>query len=385
MASSLWPDMEDIFSTGSYSTEDYTTSTPLEPGPPGKGVADYWQYKTYTVMFLWVSPFLIILGTVGNVITFITLRNPLYKNSSTGFLLSCLAVVDTGMLNTGLLRHWIRMITDNWIDVRALTLGSCKVHYFFTYYLKMVSPMTVTLMTMERVISVVWPLKVKEICSRRRIKIVWFSLAIFLVIANGHGFWTMDIFYEERPHEGNIYNVTYCHNTEVTEYFHRGAWYWIDGTLSNFIPIILIFGGNFIIIYKIVSARRNRESDMKVKAKETGSTTGTTIMLLVVSIIFLLTTTPACFYFLGVGNLGWWPLSTAEDIAKVYLAYATVNLLFYVNNAVNFLLYCLSGSRFRRALMSTICCADVSLRPTTAFGTTTASKMDMSVTEVSKM
>merc|ERR1712150_406862 len=38
------------------------------------------------------------------------------------------------------------------------------------------------------------------------------------------------------------------------------------------------------------------------------------------------------------------------------LVYAATNMLYYLNNAVNFALYCISGTRFRKALVELMRC-----------------------------
>ena len=74
-------------------------------------------------------------------------------------------------------------------------------------------------------------------------------------------------------------------------------------------------------------------------------------MLLGVSVVFLLTTAPSALYFLALRD---WPTAAptdAQGLAKLRLVFAATNIVYYINNAVNFLLYCLTGSRFRRAML----------------------------------
>jgi hypothetical protein len=72
-------------------------------------------------------------------------------------------------------------------------------------------------------------------------------------------------------------------------------------------------------------------------------------MLVVVTFVFVLTTTPITIFFAGA-NI--WPTDIRDIVgfSCTYLAYSVCNMLFYLNSAVNFFLYCVSGSQFRHAL-----------------------------------
>ena len=76
----------------------------------------------------------------------------------------------------------------------------------------------------------------------------------------------------------------------------------------------------------------------------------TTIMLIVVSTVFVLTTTPSVGYYIYIDYFADMRMMHVTDplgAAKLGLVYAATNMLYYLNNAVNFALYCISGTRFR--------------------------------------
>jgi len=72
-------------------------------------------------------------------------------------------------------------------------------------------------------------------------------------------------------------------------------------------------------------------------------------MLLVVSFAWLILTTPfaACGFIFAVGEID-------RELAERLMPFKAVAfLLMYVNHAVNFYLYCLTGCKFRRELVDT--------------------------------
>nr|KAG5696515.1 hypothetical protein BaRGS_021051 [Batillaria attramentaria] len=48
-------------------------------------------------------------------------------------------------------------------------------------------------------------------------------------------------------------------------------------------------------------------------------------------------------------------------VAKAYLAFSVTHMLWYTNSAVNFLLYCVSGTKFRNAFVTWITCGSDSI------------------------
>ncbi|WAR07712.1 hypothetical protein MAR_017670 [Mya arenaria] len=62
-----------------------------------------------TAALLWrtVPPIILVVGICGNILTILVLTRPASRKSSTAVYLIALAIADTVVLNTGLLRYWI--------------------------------------------------------------------------------------------------------------------------------------------------------------------------------------------------------------------------------------------------------------------------------------
>ena len=69
-------------------------------------------------------------------------------------------------------------------------------------------------------------------------------------------------------------------------------------------------------------------------------------MLFTLNTVFLICTTPISVYLIGWPT--WHGMLTGRDYAVLDMMWAVVNIMMYLNNTINFLLYILSGSRFRR-------------------------------------
>ncbi|KAK2152835.1 hypothetical protein LSH36_316g02010 [Paralvinella palmiformis] len=115
----------------------------------------------HDVIFTYVAPVLILMGTIGNIISVVVLQGRFFRRAPSVFILSALSLTDTGVLLCGLMRHWIKALTQNKLNIRNLSQASCPIHFFFTYFLSHLSSWSLALLTVERMSSVRWPFKAK--------------------------------------------------------------------------------------------------------------------------------------------------------------------------------------------------------------------------------
>jgi hypothetical protein len=113
------------------------TNMTSEPAVTEVDPMTLWQYKRGTAILQYAPPFLIVMATVGNILSVIVLQHPTFRKSSTSFILSALAIVDLLIVHTGLMRQWL--IYQFNIDVRLFSSFSCKFHIFLVYCVPMVS------------------------------------------------------------------------------------------------------------------------------------------------------------------------------------------------------------------------------------------------------
>ena len=88
------------------------------------------------------------------------------RASGVNLILTVLAMADLCLLYTGLLRNWVLFVSRGGLDLRAINIHTFRIHMFLTFLARELSSMTLTVMTIERVISVCAPLRAREWCSR---------------------------------------------------------------------------------------------------------------------------------------------------------------------------------------------------------------------------
>jgi len=126
--------------------DDNATAAMLTTSAPS--YTSFWQYQACLSWFRIGSPILIVLATVGNTLSLITLQNPMFHKSSTSFLLSALAFSDVSMVDIVLLHLWI--LASFGFDIRAITSFGCKVHVLLAYYSHHVRGILIKLLSNER-------------------------------------------------------------------------------------------------------------------------------------------------------------------------------------------------------------------------------------------
>ncbi|CAL1529851.1 unnamed protein product, partial [Lymnaea stagnalis] len=200
----------------------------------------------------------------------------------------------------------------------------------------------VVAMTAERVLAVCFPLRVGRMYTRRKALIVLACLAVATASVYLFHFWAWAEHYE--PGFGHWYELK-----QEYQDFLTGAFYYISGCLYVLLPCVFVLAGNALIIINIKRARRAQRH--LTNAFDQGGRTARdqrqiTVMLIAVSVVFLMLNIPnAIIYF---AKNSWKYELLSYDHAKYNFTIRFIHMLSDANHAVNFYLYFLSMSTFRR-------------------------------------
>ena len=345
----------------------FSNSTTVQSEATESWPSDYQDYDdeivAYSIM-TYIPPVLLIIGTIGNVLSFIVLQVKSFRNTPSGFTLSALAVVDTAALYSGMLSIWVGFIKPSAHYITSFT--ACIVDIFATYYFAQLSSWTLVLVTVERVVSVCLPFRAHILVTRRKMVISWITVTLGLAAVNMHFMFTMGV------QQNNITTVAFpCQFREQYMYFGTRIVPWIDLTLLALAPLAVIISGNVAIVLRLCMNNRRRKLKMNVAASD--GSTAITLTLVLVSLLFVLTTMPSTV----IGILfrrGGQVLNYDENVIYFYTL-----LVYHVNNCINFYVYCLTGSKFREAFCEVFCCVCRRLKrhQNTEEGVTQASELDV--------
>ncbi|KAK2147398.1 hypothetical protein LSH36_555g03019 [Paralvinella palmiformis] len=318
------------------SCEDY-----LAENVTYEDVPETWQDVGVHVIQTYLFPVVLILSWINNSVAIVVLLSKTYRKTSTGFLMIILAIADIGVVSTGMFRLWIQKVAD--YDLRLASRIACKMHVFFTYVTVNMSAWSLTVISLERTISVCNPLRCREIASPRRIRIA--CAVILLIICGVYStlLWTYDLYWSPET------CTMVCR--PIMRYMHfwkAGNFQFIDLIMSSLGPFAVILPCNLVITIQIARSRARRSAMSTCSASSKG-VSSTTLMLAVTCVLFLILTAPMAVILLVLSY------GVIKNYANIQFIYTFCYLLFNLNSSINFLLYCASGTKFRRTLAA-VCC-----------------------------
>ncbi|KAL8560859.1 hypothetical protein ACOMHN_063249 [Nucella lapillus] len=306
-------------------------------------IASFTEYQS--AIFLWklCSPFLLLLGGFGNIATILVMRRVADDSSSSQHVfLTALAVSDFTLLYTGLLREWVRYVFH--VDVRLWHLVVCKLQTWFLYSTNTSSAWLVTSVTAQRTMAVLWPHRMRMVCTVRK---TWIAVAVVVLSAflfHLHLVVGMEMF------EGKRCN----YRPGLYGYFFMKIFTWLDMCVSSLLPLVCLIVCDVILSVTLFQAGYSLRAGSQPNSIDDArrkTASKTTVMILALSFTFLMLTMPASVFIIWVNQVFQDLMQTEKGPALLELMIAVTYLLWYSNSAVNFLLYCMTGTRFRKAFL----------------------------------
>lgn len=138
---------------------------------------------------------------------------------------------------------------------------------------------------------------------------------------------------------------------------------WIAFAIYSVLPFTTMLILNIFIIRKLRSMQKLLQSRKLASTKSTRgqkNTISLTRMLLCVTFYFVIVTTPAFIFSIIQEYMFDDDNYTEEKHANYELVDAISTLVLYMNHSINFLLFCVSGKRFRKEVRK-LCCLVKSL------------------------
>ena len=217
----------------------------------------------------------------------------------------------------------------------------------------------VVALTLQRALSVVWPHRVHVLCTRNNTVVVIGGIAVASMLLLGHVLYGYDVVL------AGVGGAGVCgHGSQAYHEFNADYWAYVEIVTFALLPFLCLVVGNGVLAWTLavsVSAAKTSlaTSDtrqMDDRRKKASSTT-TTVML--VSVVFIVLNLPL-FVLIIINSSHHIDAPETEGEAKdegqqrerdlEYFLQSFVTILLFCNSAVNFYLYCLTGTRFRQEL-----------------------------------
>ncbi|XP_033745871.1 thyrotropin-releasing hormone receptor-like [Pecten maximus] len=307
----------------------------------------------------YLLPIIIVTGFLGNTISFFVFIFSRLKRISTSVYLAALSISDTGFLFC---------VGFGWLDAMGIHFfhnnGICQIVVYMTFVFSFTSVWYVNAFTMEMYVAVFHPSKGAKVCKprfARRAVIILTTFAAFLYI---FAFWTAKV--ATNGTEQKCMSTSNDRDTMM-----------VLSILDTFLTLLLPFSMIIFMTTRLLidisrlykkppedgnGSNNNSVSDSQVDRSETNSGNDRVAkqalkaqaklkrMLVVVIIVFVVLNLPSHairvqFFFRSITESHY-----VVSRTEVYWQHI-VQILYYINFAVNFVLYSACAKSFRHALL----------------------------------
>ncbi|ELU17068.1 hypothetical protein CAPTEDRAFT_200779 [Capitella teleta] len=272
---------------GDSSTMDEMVTLPvLTTAPPDNDDDRY--YKIAEDLFIAVSPIILIVGLVGNILTLVVMNRPSHRSSSVSIYLSTLAISDSLVLILDFINNWFKMHLD--IKLLVMDESFCKFHRYFFDVVYTLSSWLIVAVSIDRFITVWFPFKAKKLCSKKTAIIVCCVLPLISLACYAHRVpgWHLD--------ETGIEPV--CNTHPKHRDFQESYGPWLSAVLYSYGPIVMLIVFNGLIVLRLRKMASKRDA-MTPNGKSSSQERRITITIVVICVAFILLTLPlALFYIL---------------------------------------------------------------------------------------
>ena len=131
------------------------------------------------------------IGTVGNILSIVTVTNKHCKKSSYTVYLAGLAIADLLTLYFAILAIPLPETFGSNLTVRSALF--CKLHLYFLYLFSGVSIWLIVILALERTFAVYFPFKAKSVCKPKTALITIALLVAVFSVLNSHYLYGMQI------------------------------------------------------------------------------------------------------------------------------------------------------------------------------------------------
>ena len=290
--------------------------------------------------YVWLigPPIIAVPGVIGNILTVLVLLRQFGRWSSTAVFLFVLAISDTVQLIYSSMSVWIMYGLDKQY-VRQLGNLWCKFSMFSAYAPIHFSSWVLVAVTVERLLSVLWPLRVRQRCTRQIASVASFLILCAVLALNSHFFYGYGLTQNSCQHLYQTYS----------DFFYF-IWPWIDAVVAFAAPFFILVICNSMIIYKLRKAKVKIRKRTIIKSTGEKSyikdTRSITITLVLLNVVFMISSTPLVAFLISDPGI-------TEEMKLIYAVFSVVS---FINAGVNFFLYVLSGAKFRNEVKALLLC-----------------------------
>jgi len=245
-------------------------------------------------------------------------------------------------LHLGTWPQWLKVVfrfQQHIHFMEAQTDICCKIYTYLYYSVCTLSVWILVVVTIERGLAVYKPMYSKIMCTKRNSRLLLSAIFFCILLA----FMPVPLYFYARrsvrfgQNDGDVDVYGYCASPHL-------IFIYMDTTIRIIVPFIILLFCNITIIRVLFKANKKRKRLSAINSDQQADNEQKelqflSIILLTASFAHICLTLPIMFQ-LGIHSF------------EVYKYWGALFLcLLYLNQSVNFLLYCISGKRVRRELL----------------------------------
>ena len=301
----------------------------------------YTEFKIAKYINIYWYPFLVPIGLIGNCLSFAVMMRPHNRKMSTCIYMAAISINDNLMMYMCSHEYLVSGIQiHNWNPFE------CKFVAFVALFGLQNCTFQVLAMTVDKYIAIKWPHRAATYSTPKRAKIISVIVYVSVFIYNIPHFFLSSVIGDKCMAYGmsNVMSRIYS---------------WFSFVLNAIIPFTLLIHMNYVIVKTVKNSRKLfRSTDTNTGMEKREATMKSvenqlTIMLLLVTTLFFILLCPTYFRFI---YLVFAKRDTPHEYAKSMLIFQITGKLYTTNSGINFLLYCISGQKFRNDLKEILCC-----------------------------
>lgn len=316
---------------------------------------EYWKNKLYNEVGIITSnihkysiPIVIIFGTIGNMLSCIIMARKSTRKHVSSVCFRTLAVVDTFVLFLSSLMPWVQrwyLYPVLQFSIQHYSQITCKLYQFIQYWPRDLSAWILVMISIERVVGVIFPYKHDIIFTKR--KAMYYIIVLTIICGGKNIVLILEVTY-----------VTYDEETWSCVYQLIPANYWINICFYSFLPFVAILFCNVGILIGVTVSMYKMRANIS-RGSHNPKLSSITSILLAISFTFLVCSATYCVppmyqhFFLGTPAF-----LTDYQMAMRFRSMYFVNIFVALglvtmplNSAVNFYIYIMTGSLFRKELL----------------------------------
>ncbi|KAL4219625.1 hypothetical protein ACF0H5_022198 [Mactra antiquata] len=282
------------------------------------------------VTYKYLLPIIWAISLIGNSIIICVLLRKKNRNHSMSVYLASLALADLGV-NTN--NNLLKFLVYKGLFPEPMTDVDC-LRDTFSIAIVMIAAWMLVLVSIERFVIVMSPIKGKQYCT---VKLARIACATTWILFIGFGMIFRYIFFEH-VHWMGKHHV--CFVKDYVLDLHNNYIVYILMALKFYIPYVIIFFSTTYISVQLLTRKIRKSASRSNQSKSVN------VVLIIVNLIYIITQSPYTFLWLATDDLQE-DMTRVERFAYEYYVLPLAIIVGDINSAVNVFVYFLTGSRFR--------------------------------------